>query len=123
VLGPRYLVTNCRTSTQVEIVGCNCTLIGICVAIGRYRQLFQDIAPSTPHYNQLFHSSLVSLSVTSDPTVESYWKIQCFLRGRMLRLLGHEHLLYVLIPPCGQNPLTHIYAAFSLMYDAHLIKI
>jgi hypothetical protein len=60
-------VTNFRTSTQVAIVGCNCTLIGFCVAIGKYRQLFQDIAPSTPHYNQLFHSSLVSLSVTSDP--------------------------------------------------------
>ena len=116
-------MTNCRTSTQVAIVGCNRTLTGFCVAIGRYRQFFRDIAPSTPHYNQLFHSSLVSLPVTSDPTVESYWKIQCFLRGRTLRLLGHEHLLYVLIPPRGQNPLTHIYAAFSLMYDAHLITI
>jgi hypothetical protein len=116
-------VTNCRTSTQVAIVGCNHTLIGFCVAIGRYRQFFQDIASSTPHYNQLFHSSLVSLPVTSDPTVERYWKIQCFFRGRTLRLLGHEHLLYVLIPPRGQNPLTHIYVAFSLMYDAHLIMI
>jgi hypothetical protein len=86
-------VTNCRTSTQVAIVGYSRTLIGFCVAIGRYRQLFRDIAPSTPHYNQLFHSSLVSLPVTSDPTVENYWKIQCYLRGRTLRLLGHEHLL------------------------------
>jgi hypothetical protein len=86
-------VTNCRTSTQVAVVGCNRTLTRFCVAIGRYRQLFWDIAPSTPHYNQLLHSSLVSLPVTSDLTVESYWKIQCYLRGRMLRLLGHEHLL------------------------------
>jgi hypothetical protein len=71
-------VTNFRTSTQVAIVGYNLTLIGFCVAIGKYRQLFQDIAPSTPHYNQLFHPSLVSLPVTSDPTVEYYWKVQCF---------------------------------------------
>jgi hypothetical protein len=41
----------------------------------------------------------------------------------MLHLLGHEHLLYVLIPPRGQNPLNHIYVVFSLMYDAHLITI
>jgi hypothetical protein len=75
-------VTNCRTSTQVAIVGCNRTLIGFCVAIGRYRQLFRDIAPSTPHYNQLFHSSLVSLPVTSDPTVENYWKIQCYFERK-----------------------------------------
>jgi hypothetical protein len=116
-------VTNCRTSTQVAFVGCKRTLIGFCVAIGRYRQLFRDIAPSTPHYNQLFHSSLVSLPVTSDPTVESYWKIQCYLRGRTLRLLGHEHLLSFLFPHANKNPLTYIYVAFSLMYDAHLITI
>jgi hypothetical protein len=116
-------VTNCRISTQVAIVGCNCTLTRFCVAIGRYRQFLRDIAPSTPHYNQLFHSSLVSLPVTSDPTVESYWKIQCLLRGRTSRLIGHEHLLYVLIPPRGQSPLAHIYVAFSLMYDALLITI
>jgi hypothetical protein len=116
-------VTNCRTSTQVAVVGCNRTLTGFCVAIGRYRQLFRDIAPSTPHYNQLFHSSLVSLPVTSDPTVENYWKIQCYLRGRTLRLLGHEHLLSFLIPSRGQKPLTHIYASFSFMYDAHLITV
>jgi hypothetical protein len=116
-------VTNCRTSTQVAIVGCNRTLIGFCVAIGRYRQLFQDIAPSTPHYNQLFHSSLVSLPVTSDPTVESYWKIQCYLRGRTLRLLGHEHLLSFLFPHVDKTPLTHIYSSFSFMYDAHLITV
>jgi hypothetical protein len=116
-------VTNFRTSTQVAIVGCNCTLIGFCVAIGKYRQLFRDIAPSTPHYNQLFHSSLVSLPVTSDPTVESYWKIQCYLRGRTVRLLGHEHLLSFLFPHADKNPLTHIYASFSFMYDAHLITV
>jgi hypothetical protein len=75
-------VTNCRTSTQVAVVGCNRTLIGFCVAIGRYRQLFRDIAPFTPHYNQLFHSSLVSLPVTSDPTVENYWKIQCYFERK-----------------------------------------
>jgi hypothetical protein len=66
-------------------------------------------APFTPHYNQLFHPSLVSLLVTSDPTVEYYWKVQCYLRGRTLRLLGHEHFLSF-DSPCGQNPLTHIYA-------------
>jgi hypothetical protein len=75
-------VTNFRTSTQVAVVGCNRTLTGFCVAIGRYRHLFWDIAPSTPHYNQLFHSSLVSLPVTSDPTVESYWKIQCYFERK-----------------------------------------
>jgi hypothetical protein len=70
-------------------------------------------APFTPHYNQLFHPSLVSLSVTSYPTVEYYWKVQCYLRGRMLCLLGHENFLSFLIPPRRKNPLTHIYSSFS----------
>jgi hypothetical protein len=105
-------------------VGCSRTLTGFCVAIGRYRQFFRDIAPLTPHYNQLFQSSLVTLPVTSDPTVENYWKIQCYLRGRMLRLLGHEHLLYFFDSPTRtKNTLTHIYVSFPVMYDARLITV
>jgi hypothetical protein len=107
----------------VAIVGCSRTLTGFCVAIGRYRQFFRDIAPLTPHYNQLFQSSLVSLPVTSDPTVENYWKIQCYLRGRTLRLLGHEHLLAFFPHADKKNPLTHIYVSFPFMYDARLITV
>jgi hypothetical protein len=83
-------------------------------------------APFTPHYNQLFHPSLVSLPVTSDPTVEYFWKVQCYLRGRALHLLGHEHLLSFLFPCVKKTHLPiYIYASFlkHFMYDAHLITV
>jgi hypothetical protein len=72
-------------------------------------------APFTPHYNRLFHPSLVSLLVTSDPTVEYYWKVQCYLRGRTLRLLGHEHL-FSLIPHAEK---THL-STYMLLFQTTL---
>jgi hypothetical protein len=105
-------------------VGCNRTLIGFCVVIGRYRQLFRDIAPSTPYYNQLFHSSLVSLPVTSDPTVESYSKIQCYFERKDVTSSRTRAFDFFFDSPTRtKKPLTHIYASFSFIYDAHLITV
>ena len=51
-------------------------------------------APSTPHYNWLFHPSLVPLLVASEPTIEYYWKVHFYFeRKDVTSFLGHEHFI------------------------------
>jgi hypothetical protein len=99
-----YLGGNCGLQLHLDWILCG------------YWEISPDLsryAPFNPHYNQLSHPSLVSLPVTSDPTVEYYWKVQCYLRGRTLRILRHEHLLSFDSPMRIKPSYPHIYDYFT----------
>jgi hypothetical protein len=78
-------------------------------------------APSTPHYNRLLHHSIVPLPMASDPTIECYVKVQCYLRGRTLHLLEHEHLFSLLSHADKLHLSTLCFFINYFMYDSLVI--